>query len=82
MLANRIKVYEKNNDILTSKEMSKPYLTPAKFKKEYEWLKEVDSLTLANAQLNLYTAYKNFFKDKSIGFSKFKKELYISKIGI
>lgn len=30
--------------------MAKLYLTPAKFKKEYEWLKEVDSLALANAQ--------------------------------
>ena len=34
--------------------------TPAKYKVEYEWLKEIDSLALANAQLNLQTAYKNF----------------------
>lgn len=74
MLANRIEVYEANKDTMTSKEMSKLYLTPAKFKKEYEWLKEVDSLALANAQLNLDTAYKNFFRDKSIGFPKFKKK--------
>lgn len=74
MLANRIEVYEANKDKLTSKEMSKLYLTPAKFKKEYEWLKEVDSLALANAQMNLDTAYKNFFRDKSIGFPKFKKK--------
>lgn len=40
--------------------MSKLYLIPAKFKKEYEWLKEVDSLALANTQLNLDTTYKNF----------------------
>ncbi|STB11465.1 RNA-guided endonuclease TnpB family protein [Clostridium perfringens] len=74
MLANRIEVYEANKDILTPKEMAKLYLTSAKFKKEYEWLKEVDSLALANAQLNLDTAYKNFFRDKSIGFPKFKKK--------
>ncbi|MGM8251625.1 IS200/IS605 family element RNA-guided endonuclease TnpB [Clostridium perfringens] len=74
MLANRIEVYEANKDILTPKEMAKLYLTPAKFKKEYEWLKEVDSLALANAQLNLDAAYKNFFRDKSIGFPKFKKK--------
>ena len=73
MLDNRIKVYEENKDILTSKEMSKLYLTPAKFKMEFEWLKEVDSLALANAQLNLDTAYKNFFRDKSVGYPKFKK---------
>lgn len=54
--------------------MSKLYLTPAKFKKEYKLVKEVDSLALANAQLNLDTAYKNFFRDKSIGFPKFKKK--------
>lgn len=74
MLANRIEVYEENKDILTSKEMSKLYLTPAKFKKDFEFLKEVDSLALANAQLNLDTAYKNFFRDKSVGYPKFKKK--------
>lgn len=74
MLANRIEIYETNKDTMTTKEMAKLYLTPAKFKKDYEWLKEVDSLALANAQLNLDTAYKNFFRDKSIGFPKFKKK--------
>lgn len=74
MLANRIEVYEENKDSMTSKEMAKLYLTPAKFKKEYEFLKEVDSLALANAQMNLDTAYKNFFRDKSVGFPKFKKK--------
>jgi len=47
-------------------------VTPAKYKTEFEFLKEVDSLALANAQLNLEAAYKNFFRDKSIGFPKFK----------
>ena len=37
MLDNRIKVYEENKDILTSKEMSKLYLTPAKFKLCFEF---------------------------------------------
>jgi transposase len=35
--------------------------TPAKYKKEFPFLKEIDSLALANAQLNLDKAYKNFF---------------------
>lgn len=35
--------------------------TPASLKKEYEWLKEVDSLALCNSQLHIQTAYKNFF---------------------
>ena len=46
--------------------------TPAKYKAEFVWLKEVDSLALANAQMNLQTAYNNFFRDKSVGFPKFK----------
>ena len=35
-------------------------VTPAKYKAEFPWLKEVDSLALCNAQLHLQTAYKNF----------------------
>ncbi|MCT4604568.1 MAG: IS200/IS605 family element RNA-guided endonuclease TnpB [Marinisporobacter sp.] len=71
MLANRIRSYEenKNLDIKNIK-----YPTPAQYKKEFTWLKEVDSLALANAQLNLDKAYKNFFRDKSVGFPKFKSK--------
>ena len=71
MLADRIKSYQENKDldIRTIK-----YPTPAQYKKEYEWLKEVDSLALANAQMNLDKAYKNFFRDKSVGFPKFKSK--------
>ncbi|KYH30942.1 putative transposase [Clostridium tepidiprofundi DSM 19306] len=50
------------------------YPTPAQYKKEFPWLKEVDSLALANAQISLNKAYKNFFRDKSIGFPKFKSK--------
>jgi len=46
--------------------------TPARYKTEFEWLREVDSLALANAQLHLESAYKNYFRDKSVGFPKFK----------
>ena len=71
MLADRIKSYEENKelDIKTMK-----YPAPAQYKNEFEWLKEVDSLALANAQMNLDKAYKNFFRNKSIGFPKFKKK--------
>jgi len=48
--------------------------TPAQYKKEFEWLKEVDSLALANAQMNLQTAYNNFFRTPKIGFPKFKSK--------
>ncbi|MDV6379282.1 transposase, partial [Sporosarcina sp. GW1-11] len=60
MLAERKETYEKYKD--NKDELKKQKLpTPAKYKTEFEWLKEVDSLALANAQLNLQTAYKNFF---------------------
>lgn len=73
MLANRKEVYEQFKDDKEALKQQK-YLLPADFKREFEWLKEVDSLALANAQLNLQTAYKNFFRDKSIGFPKFKSK--------
>ena len=66
MLDDKIKHYE------TTKE--KLNVTPAKYKNEFEWLKEVDSLALANAQLYLQTAYNNFFRDKEVGYPKFKSK--------
>ena len=54
MLSDKIEYYKETGKML--------YNTPAQYKKEFEWLKEVDSLALANAQLNLDKAYKNFFK--------------------
>lgn len=66
MLADKIEYYEKTGKMLNN--------TPAQYKKEYPWLKEVDSLALANAQMNLNKAYKNFFRDKSVGFPKFKSK--------
>lgn len=71
MLDDRKKAYEEvKND--SSKKMNFP--TPAKYKEEFPFLKEVDSLALANAQLNLDKAYKNFFRDKSVGFPRFKSK--------
>lgn len=71
MLDDRKKAYEEvKND--SSKKMVFP--TPAKYKEEFSFLKEVDSLALANAQLNLDKAYKNFFRDRSVGFPRFKSK--------
>ena len=71
MLDDRKKAYEEvKND--SSKKMTFP--TPAKYKKEFPFLKEIDSLALANAQLNLDKAYKNFFRDKTVGFPRFKSK--------
>jgi len=45
-----------------------------KMKKEFEWLKEVDSTSLQMSLRNLDKAFKNFFKDKKVGFPKFKSK--------
>ena len=65
MLADKIKHYEETKETLHN--------TPAQYKNEFPWLREVDSLALANVQLNLQTAYKNFFRS-GFGFPKFKKK--------
>ena len=66
MLSERKEIYEKTGKAVR--------LTPAKYKKEYVWLKEVDSLALANVQLNLEAAYQKFFKEEKAGFPKFKSK--------
>jgi putative transposase len=66
MLSDKIIYYEKTKQKLNS--------TPAQYKSEFEWLKEVDSLALANAQMNLQTAYNNFFRSPMVGFPKFKSK--------
>lgn len=71
MLDERTKAYQQYKSD-TSKQTKLP--TPAKYKKDYPFLKEVDSLALANAQQHLDKAYKNFFRDKSIGFPRFKSK--------
>lgn len=65
MLADKIKHYEKTGETLHN--------TPAQYKKDFHWLKEVDSLALSNVQLNLQKAYKSFFQS-GFGFPKFKKK--------
>lgn len=65
MLVDKIKHYEETGETL--------YNTPSQYKKDFPWLKEVDSLALSNVQLNLQKAYKNFFKS-GFGFPKFKKK--------
>lgn len=66
MLEDKISYYN------TTKQMLKN--TPANYKEEYTWLKEVDSLALSNAQLNLEKAYKNFFTNPKAGFPSFKSK--------
>ena len=65
MLADRIAHYEETGEILKN--------TPAQYKDEFPWLKEVDSFALCNVQLNLNKAYKSFFQSK-FGFPNFKSK--------
>lgn len=67
MLSDKIEEYK-----LTGKF---PTVTPAKYKKDYSYLKEVDSLALANKQMDLQSAFRNRFsksRKKNTGFPKFK----------
>ena len=48
-------------------------IIPASLKSEFTFLKEVDSLALANVQLNVRTAFTNFFQ-KRTSFPKFKSK--------
>ena len=69
MLADRNEAYQKDRTSIDP--------TPASYKKDYPFLKEVDSLALANVQLNQRKAFREFFrscrtKKNRRGFPKFK----------
>lgn len=64
MLSDKIAYYQENKRQL--------YNTPAQYKDEFPWLREVDCLALSNAQLFLERAFVQFFNCPSIGFPKFK----------
>ena len=53
MLSDKLEAYKSTGKF--------PMVTPAKYKTEYPFLKEVDSLALSNAQLNLQAAFRNCF---------------------
>ena len=59
-----------------------PTVTPAKYKNDYPYLREVDSLALANKQLDLQEAFHNTFsksRKKKNGFPKFKSAKHSRK---
>lgn len=66
MLSDKIEEYQKTGKMKKT--------TPAQYKEAYPWLKEVDSLALANAQLHLESGYRNFFRDPKVGFPRFKSK--------
>ena len=47
-------------------------LMKSELKTEFEWLFEVNSQSLQSSLRNLDTAYANFFRDKKVGFPRFK----------
>ena len=65
MLNDKIEYYKANNETLQTR--------VSDYKKQFDFMKEVDSLALANAKINLDNAYKNFFITKK-GFPNFKKK--------
>lgn len=71
MLEDRINSYKESQKTV---DKSVKHPAPAQYKADFPFLKEVDSLALSNAQLNLDKAYANFFRDKTVGFPKFKSK--------
>lgn len=74
MLSDKVKGYKVTGRF--------PAVTPAQYKAEYPYLKEVDSLALANVQLNLQAAFRNCFsksRKKNCGFPKFKSKHHSRK---
>lgn len=71
MLNDWINAYQEAKD---DPAKSVHYSTPAQYKNEFPYLKEVDSLALSNARVYLDRAFKNFFKNKSFGFPRFKSK--------
>mgnify|MGYP004496450559 CR=1 FL=1 len=67
MLADKLVSYKETGKFVS--------VTPARYKSEYPFLKEVDSLALSNVQLNLQRAFRDCFsktRKKNTGFPKFK----------
>lgn len=74
MLSDKIKGYKMTGKF--------PIVTPAKYKNEYPYLREVDSLALANKQMDLQEAFRNCFsrsRKKNNGFPKYKSAKHSRK---
>jgi len=67
MLDEKLQAYKKKERI--------PQDTPAKYKEEFPFLKEVDSFVLCKVQLQLEKAFKDHFRNrKQFKLPKFKKK--------
>ena len=66
MLEDKINYYKECGKMLHN--------TPAMYKTRFPWLKEVDSMALCNAQIQLQGAYNNFFRGQNVGFPNFRSK--------
>ncbi|SCW38128.1 Probable transposase [Borreliella japonica] len=71
MLSDKKDYYEKNKQSLS--------VNPSNYKNEFPFLKEVDSLALCSAWIDLNSAYSNFFREikkenRTQGFPKYKSK--------
>lgn len=65
MLEDKINYYKENKKML--------YTTPAKYKNDFPWLKDVEAQALCYVSLNLDRAFTNFFKNpEKFGYPRFK----------
>ena len=74
MLSDKIESYKTTGKFAT--------VTPARYKSDHPYLKEVDSLALANTQLNLQSAFRNCFsksRKKCNAFPKYKSAKHSRK---
>ena len=74
MLSDKIESYKTTGKFVA--------VTPARYKSDHPYLKEVDSLALANTQLNLQSAFRNCFsksRKKCNAFPKYKSAKYSRK---
>ena len=74
MLSDKIESYKSTGKFAS--------VTPAKYKEQYPYLKEVDSLALADKYLDLQAAFRNAFsksRKKNTGFPKFKSAKHSRK---
>lgn len=65
-LHDNIEYYEANG--------SGKITTPAKYKTENEWLRDVDSMALCYTQMDLQSAFSKFFKEPDAGFPRYKSK--------
>lgn len=70
-LAQKKELYEKEQKTLSYTQCAADLVV---LKKENTFLKEVDSIALQQSLRHLDTAYVNFFRDKNVGYPKFKSK--------